>query len=161
MTTGNDAPVRPTDLEQVEALYAELLGRWNARDADGFGALFAEGGVSIGFDGSTVGGASGIREHLREIFAHHPTGWYVGKVREARRLGPDVVMLQTVAGMMPPGHSTLNPNVNTVQSVVAVRSGRTWRIELFQNTPAAYHGRPEAGAALTAELQAVADAGRA
>jgi hypothetical protein len=38
------------------------------------------------------------------------------------------------------------------------QDGRCGRIHLFQNTPAAFHGRPDAVAALTAELQRESDA---
>ncbi|MDP9404941.1 MAG: SgcJ/EcaC family oxidoreductase [Actinomycetota bacterium] len=51
-------------------IYARLLGAWNARDAGGFAALFAEDGVSIGFDGSQVTGEE-IRDHIGGIFSDH------------------------------------------------------------------------------------------
>ena len=54
--------------------------------------------------------------------------------------------------------SDLDPAVNSIQGMIARREG-TWQIELFQNTPAAFHGRPEASAALTRELQDVAASG--
>jgi hypothetical protein len=34
-----------------------------------------------------------------------------------------------------------------------VRDGDAWKIALFQNTPAAFHGRPEESAKLTEELK--------
>jgi hypothetical protein len=37
---------------------------------------------------------------------------------------------------------------------VAVKRGDRWQIALFQNTPAAWHGREDDANALTAELQA-------
>ncbi len=37
-------------------------------------------------------------------------------------------------------------------SAVSVMDGGPWRIALFQNTPAAFHGRPEFSEQLTAEL---------
>jgi hypothetical protein len=40
-----------------------------------------------------------------------------------------------------------------VQTLVAVRQGDAWRIASFQNTPAAFHGRPEAVEELTRELR--------
>jgi hypothetical protein len=55
--------------------------------------------------------------------------------------------------MVPPGKSQVNPETNAIQSLIAQQVGGHWRIQLFQNTPAAFHGRPEAGEALTAELQ--------
>jgi uncharacterized protein (TIGR02246 family) len=87
------------------------------------------------------------------VFAHHATAAYVGKVREVRALGPDVALLRAVAGMVPPGQLRLNPAVNAVQTLIARRDGSAWRVELFQSTPAAFHGRPDAVAALTEELE--------
>ena len=43
--------------------------------------------------------------------------------------------------------------MNTVQTLLAKRHAQGWRIVLLQNTPARYHGRPEAAKALTAELR--------
>ena len=74
-------------------------------------------------------------------------------MREVRSLGSGVALLRAVAGMVPPGQTRVNPAVNAVQSLVATREGQGWRIQLFHNTPAAFHGRPDAVAALTDELQ--------
>ena len=57
--------------------------------------------------------------------------------------------------MVPPGQSDLNPAVNTVQTVVAAKRDGRWRIVLFQNTPAQFHGRPELAQQLTEELRQV------
>jgi uncharacterized protein (TIGR02246 family) len=76
-------------------------------------------------------------------------------VREVRFLTPDVAVLRAVAGLVPAGTRDLNPDLNAVQSLVAARHGGQWRVELYQNTPAAFHGRPEESAALTAELRAL------
>ena len=62
--------------------------------------------------------------------------------------------------MVAPGTSDLNPAVNAIQSLVLIeRDGTLW-IALFQNTPAAFHGRPDASEALTRELTEVLRAGR-
>ena len=45
--------------------------------------------------------------------------------------------------MIPPGKTDIEPDVNAHQTLVAVKTNSNWRIELFQNTPAAFHGRPE------------------
>lgn len=137
----------------VADLYAALLSSWNGRDAAGFAAHFHPGGSIVGFDGSPVDSAPRIAAHLGEVFAHHATAAYVGKVREVRALGPDVALLRAVAGMVPPGQLRLNPAVNAVQTLIARRDGSAWRVELFQSTPAAFHGRPDAVAALTEELE--------
>jgi len=55
--------------------------------------------------------------------------------------------------MVPPGRSELNPAVNAIQALVAVRSAGRWEIAHFQNTPAQFHGRTDLPDALTTELQ--------
>ena len=73
-------------------------------------------------------------------------------MREVRPLGENAALLHAAAGMPGASGEAINPAVNAVQSLVAERIDGEWRIALFQNTPAAFHGRPEAAAALTAEL---------
>ena len=81
------------------------------------------------------------------------------KVREIHLLRPDVGILRAVAGMVAPGSSEINPALNTVQTLVAVRTGNNWRAALFQSTPAAWHDRLQDSAALTEELRAVLRSG--
>lgn len=152
-------PGSPPDTSLVIALYQSLLDCWNRRDADGYGAHFAEAGNVVGFDGSQVSGRAEISAHLRQIFANHQTAAYVWKVKEVRFPAPTLAILRAVVGMVPPGQSDLNPAVNATQTLVAARHDGTWRIELFQNTPAAFHGRPELSEQFTAELRAVLHAG--
>jgi uncharacterized protein (TIGR02246 family) len=139
--------------EQARNLYADILRCWNERDAEGFAALFVRQGNVVGFDGSQVDGQAEIEAHLRQIFGDHQPAAYVGKVREVRLLTPDVVLLRAVAGMLPPDQSDLNPDLNTIHTLVATKQRDRWRAELFQSTPAAFHGRPDATQALTAELR--------
>ena len=143
-------------MNDVAALHRALLDAWNAADADGYADLFTEDGSLVGFDGSEVHGREAIREHLAGIFADHQVASYVGAIRNVRRLGPGVALLRAAVGIVPPGADDINPDTNAVQSLVAVAEdgdhGR-WRVAHFQNTPAAFHGRPDAAEALTTELR--------
>jgi uncharacterized protein (TIGR02246 family) len=141
------------DRAAVRSLYQQLIWNWNARDAELFAALFADEGSVVGFDGSQYDGRAEIEAMLRQIFADHKTGAYAVVVREIRPLGHDACLLRAVAGMVPSGQEDVNPALNSIQSLVAVRHNDHWRIALFQNTPAAWHGRPEAVQALTVELR--------
>jgi uncharacterized protein (TIGR02246 family) len=144
---------RSEDERDVRALYQELLDRWNGRDAEAYSALVAEDGNLVGFDGSPIDGRAEIGSTIHRIFADHQTAAYVGKVREVRFLAPGVALLRAVAGMVPPGQSDIDPTVNAIQSLVAAKEKGHWRIALFQNTPAAFHGRPELSDHLTEELR--------
>jgi uncharacterized protein (TIGR02246 family) len=150
--------IAPQPEDAARDLYARLLDAWNAHDAGAFAALFAPEGVSIGFDGSQATGDE-IREHLAAVFADHETAPYTARVREVRTIGSDAVLLRAVVGMVPPGGDAVNPDANALQSLVATRTGEGWRIALFQNTPAQYHGRPEAVEEHTAEIERVRAAG--
>ena len=140
-------------------LYVHLLDAWNRRSADDFAELFGESGSCVGFDGSPMNGRSEIGSSLSAIFEHHPTASYVAKMREVRSLGGTVMLVRAVAGMIPPGKSEINAATNAIQILVIVGSGQAAQIALFQNTPAAFHGRPELSESLTKELSDVARAG--
>ena len=134
------------------SLYRRLIDGWNAADADAMGATLAENALVIGFDGSQMIGRHEAIAELRRIFADHQVARYVTKVRSVTALGPDVVVLHAVVGMVPPGGSRIAPAQNSVQTMVGHRSGGDLLVGLFQTTPAQFHGRPELAEALTAEL---------
>jgi uncharacterized protein (TIGR02246 family) len=151
----DDGPRRTAFENDVRALHRALLERWNERDAAGMAALFAGHGSLVGFDGSSVDGRGAIEAHLAPIFRDHPTPAFVAKVKKVRVLAEDVALLRAVAGMVPPSASDIVPDLNAIQTLVAARRHSQWQIELFQNTPAAFHGQPAEVAALTEELRAV------
>ena len=150
----------PSRREQLLSLYKRLLRAWNARDADAFAATFAEDGCSVGFDGSSVSGRLEIAKSLRGIFKDHQTASYVAGVREIRQLAAEVLLIRSEVGMAPPGKSELNPELNAIQSIVAIEQGAELRIALLHNTPAAFHGRPEESAGLTHRLTQILRSGR-
>jgi len=138
----------------VRALYAALLDEWNRRDPRRFAGLFTEEGSVVGFDGSQMNGRAEIAATLGKIFADHPTAAYVSIVREVRYVGDDTALLRAVVGMVPPAGADINPSVNAVQSMLAVKQAPGWRVAHFHNTPAAFHGRPDLAEQLTVELRA-------
>jgi uncharacterized protein (TIGR02246 family) len=139
----------------IEDLYRRLLDAWNQRDAEAMAACFSSTGTMIGFDGSTEVGSASIVEHLAPIFRDHPTAAYVHIVEDVAELAPGVAMLRASVGMVAPGTTQLNPAANAIQCCVARQGDDGWKVELFQNTPAAFHGRPHLADAMTSRLQAV------
>jgi uncharacterized protein (TIGR02246 family) len=142
------------DDNAVKALYGSLISAWNRRNASDFAAQFEEQGHSVGFDGSTLDGPVGIEAALGEIFAHHRTPSYIAVVREVRQIAPGAALLRAVSGLVPDGQADINPALNAVHTVTAVRHDGRWRIAHFQNTPAQFHGRADLADALTSELRA-------
>ncbi|HSK84325.1 MAG TPA: SgcJ/EcaC family oxidoreductase [Rubrobacter sp.] len=139
----------------IRLLYEQILIAWNQQDAAAMAVRFEEDGNIVGFDGSQADSRAAIEDHLRPIFADHPTAAYVAIVREIRMLGRDVGLLRAVVGMIPPNSDDINPAGNTIQTLVAIQNADGWQAALFQSTPAAWHGRPQDSAALTEELRDV------
>jgi uncharacterized protein (TIGR02246 family) len=142
----------------VRALYDKLIAGWNDHDGDAMAEPFADDGVVIGFDGSVSSGKQTIGTEMSNIFADHETGRYAVKVHSVRPLGPQAMILRAIAGLVPRGQTVINPETNSHQTVVAEEHDGEWKILLFQNTPAQFHGRPGLVEDMTRELQAVADA---
>ena len=141
------------DERSLRALLDQLWTAWNERSAAAYAALFAEDGQVIGFDGSQMNGRATIAAELTQICASHATAAYVGKVRTVRFVAPEAAVLCAIAGMVPPGKAEINPAVNTIQTLVAMKQSGAWQIVLFQNTPAQFHGRPELTEQMTEELR--------
>jgi uncharacterized protein (TIGR02246 family) len=137
----------------VTGLYTELIQSWNKQDGRAMASTFADDGEMIGFDGSQIVGRSEIAKELEGIFADHETASFVAKVKAVRTLAPDIALLSAAAGMVQPGESDLNPDVNTHHRLLAQETDGEWKIVLFQNTPAQFHGRPELKEQMTEELR--------
>ena len=77
-------------------------------------------------------------------------------MRSIRFLNPKVGVLIGVGGLVEPDRDDIRQELNAVQTLVALKQGKEgWKISIYQNTPAAYHGRPELGEQLTEELRLV------
>ncbi|ADU92932.1 SgcJ/EcaC family oxidoreductase [Geobacillus sp. Y412MC52] len=140
-------------VNEVKALYQRLLDGWNNRNARDMAQLFATDGEMIGFDGSLALGSEDIFSHLDSIFKDHPTARFISKVKNVHILNPQAAILRAIAGMVPPGKSDINPAVNTHHTIVAINRDGEWRIQLFQNTPAQFHGKPELVEQMSEELR--------
>jgi uncharacterized protein (TIGR02246 family) len=141
------------DHKLVKSLYESLLNYWNKADAKAYASLFSADANIIGFDGSQSDGRQEILDHLSNIFANHKTGIYVSSIQQIRNVTSSVVMLKAFAGLIPAGQNDINPDINAIQTMIAVKMSDQWWISIFQNTPAAFHGRPELKIAMTNELK--------
>jgi uncharacterized protein (TIGR02246 family) len=146
--TGFESPQE----QAAHALYRELLRSWNRRDARGFAALFGEAGRYVGVDGTETSGRFPIELEVSRAFERTPARPYIGLVREIRLLSENVALVSAAAGMYPPGSFRVDPSVNVLQTLLAVREHGRWRVMLYQNTPAVFQGRPDLAQQLTGDL---------
>ena len=142
-----------TEEKAVRLVYRHLLQAWNNMNAEEYAGLFDKDANLIGFDGSQANGREEILSHLTGIFENHKTGKYVSLVKEVRFLDSGIAILRAVTGLVPPGQKDISPDKNAIQTAVLEKKGAKYQIVLFQNTPAAFHGRPAELEKLTAELR--------
>jgi uncharacterized protein (TIGR02246 family) len=145
------------DITAGQNLYYQLIEAWNDRNAQSFANLFADDSICIGFDGTEMFGNQEILSSLSKIFKDHLTAKYVSLIRETKRLNNNMVLVRAHVGMLLPNASRIAPDRNAIQVMVAHIENNSSPILLFQNTPAQFHGRPEAQEKFTLELQKVAD----
>jgi hypothetical protein len=63
--------------------------------------------------------------------------------------------MHTVGGTVMAGQTDLDPERNSIQTLVAVKRNRKWSLAAFQNTRATYFGRTEESQKLTEELRSL------
>jgi len=139
----------------VEELYASLMDAWNKRDAKAFEDLFILDGDIVGFDGTQIHGQGSIGEHLRTVFGDHPTLPYTYRITGVTQISTEVAIVRAIAGMKPPGAKDFDPKLHAIHRLTAVHRGGAYRVALFQNTPAQFHGRPQDVEQMTADLRSV------
>jgi uncharacterized protein (TIGR02246 family) len=146
--------MKSSEENEVQALYYRIIQGWNNRNAEEMAEQFTRDGELIGFDGSQEIGRDYILVHLQPIFANHPTAPFKSIVKDIRMLSSETALLRATVGMIPNGKVEVKPELNAHQTLVAVKKNGVWLTELFQNTPAQFHGRPELVKQMTEELNA-------
>lgn len=145
--------VLQNDVLAIRSLYTQLIKSWNEMNSETYSNLFTADGSIVGFDGSQANSRSEIYKHISSVFADHAPARYVTITKEVRILSATVGLIRAVAGMIPRNENKINAKTNAIQTMIAVKQEDHFRIAMFQNTPAAFHGRPEDAEKLTAELQ--------
>lgn len=127
----------PTDADHaaVAELAQRLVAAWSGHDADAFADLFVDDGTMI-LPGVLRSGRAEIRGFMARAFdteykASHLTGQALG----LRFLCPDVALLITEGGMLPPG-ATEVPGDQAIRATwLAVKRDGQWLLANYQNSP--------------------------
>jgi uncharacterized protein (TIGR02246 family) len=119
---------------EVAELVQRLEGAWNAGDAAGFAAPFAEGADFVNVMGMHARGRQAIEaghEHIfRTIYAGSVNAY---ELESARVLRPGVALAHVRARLRVPGGPMAGEH-DALFSMVLVQGGDGWQVEGFQNT---------------------------
>ena len=123
------------DKAAIAALTQKLLAAWAYQDADTFASLFVEDGTMI-----LPGSLSTGRDEIRETITNETEGRWkdtqvTGKPISIRSLGPDVLILLSLGGVLFPGETEVTEANAIRASWLAVRRDGEWKLAAYQNSP--------------------------
>lgn len=154
MQNQTETAIRREDEAAIRVLLRQLLDGWNQGSGDAFAAPFAEDADFVGFDGTYFKGRQEIASFHKMLFERILVGTrLIGKVRSVRLLTPEVALMCAVGGTVMQGQSDLDPDRNSVQTLVAIKREGDWKLAAFQNSRAQFIGRPELATKLAEELR--------
>ncbi|HEY0606841.1 MAG TPA: SgcJ/EcaC family oxidoreductase, partial [Herpetosiphonaceae bacterium] len=146
MQTQTIQPSVLSDEAAIRKLYHQLMEGWNCGNADMFAAPFTEAADFVAFDGSRFKGRQEIARFHQPLFDTHLKGTrLVGDVTQVRFLSPEAVLIHAIGGTVMRGKSAPTADRDSIQTLVAIKSGGEWRLDAFQNTRVRPIGRSAAG----------------
>src|SRR5919198_6519089 len=145
---------KPDDEAAIRKLYQQMIDGSNSGNGDAFAAPYTDDSDFIGFDCTYMKGHQEIASFHQMLFDKFLKGSHlIGKIRSIRFVTMDVAVMIAVGGTVMAGQSDIEPERNSIHTIVAVKRNSNWYFTAFQNSRVQYIGRPEESQALTEELR--------
>jgi uncharacterized protein (TIGR02246 family) len=142
------------DEAAIRTLYQQMIDGWNKGSGQAFAAPYTDNSDFIGFDGTYMKGRQQIASFHQMLFDKFLRGSrLIGKIRSVRFIAENVAIMIAVGGTVMAGQSDIEPERNSIHTIVAIKRDSNWHFTAFQNSRAQYIGRPEEFQALTEELR--------
>ncbi|MEJ3747477.1 SgcJ/EcaC family oxidoreductase [Actinomycetes bacterium KLBMP 9797] len=143
MTTTTSATTAPAtagpataDARAAAQVPARIVAAWAHHDADAFAEVFTEDGTMI-MPGVHLTGRDAIRSYMTSGFTGRYQGTRVtGQPVRVAVLAPEAAVLVTRGGVLLPGESEVAPERLIHASWVLVKRDGSWRLAVYQNSPA-------------------------
>jgi uncharacterized protein (TIGR02246 family) len=149
-----DSITKSNDEAAIFKLYEQMMEGWNKGNGLLFSQPFALNADLVGFDGTHLKGSKQIASFHQQLFDTYVRGSrLVGKIRSIRFLDSAVAIMHAVGGTVMAGQADIDPERNSIQTIVVTKHYGKWSIDAFQNTRVQYLGRPELCQELTEELR--------
>jgi uncharacterized protein (TIGR02246 family) len=126
----------PNDEASIHDVLAKLNDGWRNGDGAAFAAPFAEDALYITATGERLAGRQEIAEQHQRIFDGIFKGTRLGGAfQQIKSVSPDVVLVQSVGGILFPGETDTAVKPNGIATTVLAKRDGAWQIVSFQNTP--------------------------
>jgi uncharacterized protein (TIGR02246 family) len=133
-TTSNDQGVRPTDDQELKALFQRVCQAWTVGTRLRYVACFTADCDYVSFDGTRTHGRGQVIESHDKLFRGVLFGSaLVGEVESIRYIGDDVAVLHGKGSVLVAWRSQLPKRRLTRNTIVAVRGPEGWRFTAIQN----------------------------
>jgi uncharacterized protein (TIGR02246 family) len=153
MNRATTTPYR-TDEAEIRALFDDLLADWGRGDGEAYGSRFTGDADYVAFDGTHTRGRREIAASHQELFDKFLQGTQLtGRILSVKFLNYDAALVHATGGTVMREKSRPSPERDSIQTLVAVREGATWRFAAFHNTRV----RPIGRSAATFLLWAITD----
>ncbi len=147
-THENGVNTRPSDETAVRRLYEQMLAGWNQGSGEAFAAPFTEDVDFIAFDGTRLERREEIASVHQDLFDKWLKGTRLTGEVSVRFLVPDVALLVGHGGTVMRGRTEPARERDSIQTLLAVRTGGEWRLTSFHNTRVRPIGERARGALL-------------
>jgi len=142
------------DSKEIQLLYQKKIYGWNIGDAAKFAEPYSEDADFIEFDGTHLEGKQQIITFHAMLFDKFVRGSrLVGKLNHIRFPFPSVAIVVGISETIEKGLDCINPERNSIHTIIAVKTDQEWKFTSFQNTRVQYVGSPEKMDTLTKELE--------
>jgi uncharacterized protein (TIGR02246 family) len=130
---------RSHDEATIRSLYEQMIDGWNKGSGQVFAAPYNDDSDFIGFDGTYMKGRREIASFHQMLFDKFLKGSrLIGKIRSIRFLTSDVAVMIAVGGTVMAGQSDIEPERNSIHTLVAKKHNAKWYFTAFQNTRAQF-----------------------
>lgn len=147
---------KPDDEAALRKLYQQMIDGSNASSGDAFAAPYpyTDDSDFIGFDGTYMKGRQEIASFHQMLLTNFLDAVILLEKSEVIRfVAIDIAIMIAVDGTIMAGKSDIEPERNSIHTIVAVKRNVRWYFTAFQDSRARYSGRPEESQALTEELR--------
>ncbi|MEU8433813.1 SgcJ/EcaC family oxidoreductase [Streptomyces sp. NPDC029216] len=120
--------------DQIRDLYTRLMQAWTANHADAYGACFTEDCDYVSYDGTRAIGRTPMVDNHDRLFRGVLAGSaLVGACESIRYVTSEVAIVHGTASVLMPWRAKLPKRRLSRQTLVAVRTGGTWRFTALHN----------------------------
>ena len=128
---------READKTTIRNLYEQMIDGWNKGSGRIFAAPYTDDSDFIGFDGTYMKGRQEIASFHQMLFDKFLKGSrLIGKIRSIRFVTSYVAVMIAVGGTVMAGQSDIEPERNSIHSLVAIKRDAKWYLTTFQNSRA-------------------------